>query len=247
MDWRDLDDLIAELDQAGNPPLLLRPDYGQIGQLCKDIHSSFRGVRYPTKYDRDQAWEQFCQIRTAIYDRRDREKAAAQSQSSFHRESIMRQIGSARPNFFDSPDPDLLKQYGANLSEAGRLLSALKERMVNDHKAECFDEIQNVRDELDRWWEILRKKRGEGAHQRRPSAEENLARNRERYRKTADALARTEAFIEDMESKIASAWNDKWADAAADKVQEARRRADDMRSSLDEIQGWIEQDEDRLR
>ncbi len=256
MESRALDALIDEFESmvgAAHPgsltSMLFRPDWKLIWTTAAKIKEGFRGVRYPTPKERQQAWERFVQIRTEASKLAQDERDSRRATSERFRGEILGQIESARPATlfgFDPPDVEEMKGLGRTLSEAGRMLSAHKGEMLAEHKRECFDRIQEIRQSHDWWWEQLGRERQGRRAEREARIRANLERNRERYRKAADALERCRERADELRSQIAAAWNPTWAERAEQWLWELEAKCADIEASLRQIEGWIEEDEERL-
>jgi predicted nucleic acid-binding Zn-ribbon protein len=118
--------------------------------------------------------------------------------------------------------------------------------MLGEHKKECFQAIEDMRETHNLWWNDLGRDRSRRKGERRERILSNLEKNRERYRKTADALQRTRAFVDELRDRIAAAWNDNWAADAERRLSDAEDRIRDMEDSLRQIEDWIEEDERQL-
>ena len=250
MDWKTLDSLLDNLELLLSPPIRFVPlDWNVFWDKAKEIQDGFRSVRYPTKEERETAWRRFNKLRDEASRRRSQEKKADHGTSMSYRDEILSQVESARPrnlSGFDPPDVEDMKAYGASLREARRKLSANKASMLGEHKKDCFEALVEMQKVHDLWWEDLKKHRERNREDRRARILKNIEENRERYRKTAEALERTRAYVDDLRNKIASAWNDGWRYDAENRASEAEDRIRDMENTLKEIERWIEEDEGKL-
>ncbi len=250
MDWRTLDSKINSLDLLVNGPSMFIPDnWPRLWGEAKEIQEGFRGVKFPSRDDHQRAWERFNAIRDEMSRRSQDQKKERFRRSDELKSEILSEVESARPNdlFGFSPvNVEHMKMYGRVLKEAGQMLSRHKQEMLGEHKQECFGEIQKMHEVHDAWWESLGVERAKSQADQRARTLANIERNKERYRKTSEALAKTRDFISRISDDIANAWNDDWKSDAEGRLADAESRADDMENSLREIERWIEEDEQRL-
>lgn len=129
MDGKQLDALIDHfeiLTKTGQNISNPQPDWKAVWAKAAEVQEAFREVRYPTKQERDDAWERFAAIREEVSRRAQQEGDERWSQSTYHRDTILSQIESARPYSlfgFDPPDVAEMKSLGEALREGGRMLS----------------------------------------------------------------------------------------------------------------------------
>lgn len=258
MDWETLDRLIDEFEgmidsKLGRefPPLgflFSGPSWKDIWAKAAEIQAGFKGMRYPTKAQRDEAWERFNSLRDEASRRNQDESNNRRWKSESHRSTILREIESARPRTlfgFDPPDIEDMKALGQVLREAGQMLSRYKGEMLGEHKQECFEAIQDMRQVHDAWWEELDRARYKKRQEREARIRNNLERNYERHRKATQALESCRSHADELRSQIASAWNDNWASKAEGWLSELEDKIADIERSIEQIEEWIR--EDKLR
>jgi hypothetical protein len=207
-------------------------------------------MRYPTKAQRDEAWERFNSLRDEALRRNQDESNNRRWKSESHRSTILRQIESARPRTllgFDPPDIEDMKALGQVLREAGQMLSRYKGEMLGEHKQECFEAIQDMRQVHDAWWEELDRARYKRRQEQEAKIRNNLERNYERHRKATQALESCRSHADELRSQIASAWNDNWASKAEGWLSELEDKIADIERSIEQIEEWIHEDENKLR
>jgi hypothetical protein len=260
MDWETLDKLIDELEgmidsKVGKGlygviviPIPSHVTWGAIWAKAAEVQNGFKGVRYPTKAEREDAWQRFNSLRDEASKRRKEENDARRWESKSHRSEILRKIESARPStfLFHQPDVEEMKALGRVLWEAGQMLSQYKREMLGEHKQECFDAIQDMRKVHDAWWAGLDQARCERRQDRQARIRSNLERNYERYRNQTQALENCRSCADDLRSKIASAWNDNWASDAEGRLSELEDKIADIERSIEQIEEWIREDESKL-
>lgn len=96
MDWRDVDNDIDEY-QSLVRPFLWTADWDQIREKAAEVHAGFKGVRYPTKQQREEAWARFKALEREAFARRTSEQRDRRARSAGHRNYILRQVENARP------------------------------------------------------------------------------------------------------------------------------------------------------
>lgn len=226
-------------------------DFRRLWQDAKEIQAGFNSrPRFPDRNQHQECWERFQSARSELAraSQNDRENRSASSDR--HRAAIMEKVSDARIHGNPSASREggqILKDKGASLRRAGLMLSERKTQMLAEHKAECFAAIQEVQREHDAHWSALKEGYQRNAHDRRQRIEANIAANRERYAKCANALARQREHESKLESDIADARSRSFRERAEGWLEECRDKIRDMESSLERIQGWIDEGEEQLR
>lgn len=242
-------------------------------ELCKEIQEDFKKkIRYPSKIERDEAWQNFFDLREKTY-RIKRE--AAEAKSNEHYREINGYLRDAdywyaMDKLFDVFTFDLMKTSkegmkwkGQQLREAGNLLKKNKHEMISEHKAEIHERIVTIRQEHDKFWERYReyqqekqqiyeqkKKAWEDGQARRDQAKErikaNIEKNKESLRKAEDALERQKQHRRKLEDDISSAYSDSFRERAEDWLDECNDKISDIEDSIDRLQSWIQEGKDKL-
>lgn len=261
MDWKTLNNLIDEFEGMIDSKLgrglsgivgVVIPTcltWKDIWAKASEIQNGFKGIRYPTKAQRDEAWQRFNSLRDEASRRNQDESDNRRWKSDSHRSDILRQIESARPTTFfgfDPPDVNDMKALGQVLREAGQMLSKYKGEMLGEHKQECFEAIQDMRKVHDAWWAELDRARYRRRQEREARIRNNLERNYERHRKATQALAYYRSRADELHSQIATAWNDSWASKAEVWLSEIEDKITDIERSIEQIEEWIREDEEKL-
>lgn len=194
-------------------------------QEIQDIFKS--GVRYPTRVERDSAWTRFNNIRNELSQRNNADRERIFSVSKQWRDSILNDLKYAHYSkfsdvmfFFDPTTADEIKKLGEIVKEAGRVLSENKHQMLREHKDECFERMQEVRQSHDLFWGQYKKAREirKQEHAKRISGmlariEGNIASNLERKSKAQYALDRVEENISRLHGMLESARGDEFRGA----------------------------------
>lgn len=232
-----------------------RQDWRPFWDLAKDVQQGFNsGVRYPSKDLRQAAWSRFNGLRNEASRRADSERSHLDSKSKQHRDSIFgdcRGIGwsafSDAVFFFDQTTVDQMKTRGTYLSKVMSYFSRHKHEMLGEDKKACYERIQEIKEEHERFWGQYRKAQETRRGDRLERCRANLEKNREKYRNTASALERFRSKASDLRDKISGSTSDKWIGIWSGWLSETENKIDDIESQLRRIDEWIEEDERRLR
>src|SRR5579872_5215378 len=210
MEHTALDALIDELQQmipamSGIFSSLRMHDWHPVFAKAKEIQAAFKsGVRYPTKRERDDAWVRFNDLRTLAFERANGERSRFRSESESHRDDILalikhadyRPFGDVIGGLFVGLPPttvEEMKRASETLKEAGQMLSRKKDRMLKEHKEECFARIQEVRQTHDQFWDEYRRGREERQAQSKLRRAEVADRIRDNLRANRERLEKAEA------------------------------------------------------
>ncbi len=231
---------------SGHWRMPLVRDYKSFWAHAKEISAAFKTLKPLWRADRERLWEEFgvlCDEATAKQ-QADWDKRSLHSNQ--YREWILREARSAKPFGIPNPTAQELKDLGRVLARSSALLSAHKEEMVGEHKQECFALIQEVRQLHDVYWAGIKKAGAQHQGDRRLRAKANLEKNNERLRKASGALTHMRDHADDLREKISSARSDEFRSRACGWLSEAEDKIRDIERSIDEIEGWIQEDEARL-
>jgi hypothetical protein len=266
-----IDALARSVKKAGHGGTSWRAIWSQI----REVGAGFKGIRYPTTNDREMAWARFQGLVESVKSAQNLKQSADKRQSENHANEIRKLGECARPTsglisslsdaggaVLDSLLPSHgdedrrlfeLKRYSSRLKEAWALLSNCKDEMLATDKKEVFDFLRGVQEDLNTAWEAWRKAKGLQDIERRGRLDvrkakrrENLEANRQRLKKQLDALARSEAHLNELEEKRNSASNGNYQERVNGWIEEEEARIEDIKESIRRIELWIEQDEDDL-
>ena len=267
-----LETLIDRLDSLvpGTPSWIIesRTDWKSVWNLAAEIRDVFKVVRYPTRGQKDREWERFSRISKRASEAATEDRKIREFRSAQHHDRILELVGNSHHKpiidmvfFWDQTTVEDMKRWGQKLSQAGQMLKEAKHEMLGEHKRQCFDAIAEAREANDAWWSSYKRACAsrweekaerhrqflDSRQERREKARANLESNRQRFAKAADALVHCRRRCDDLRSKIATAWNDKFRDQAETWLAEELDRETDIERSISRIQEWIEQDERKLR
>jgi predicted RNase H-like nuclease (RuvC/YqgF family) len=255
-----LDKLIDQLEEMmpSDPGLfgigVERHDWKVFWDFAKEIQAGFNsGVRYPSKQLRQDAWNRFNGLRSEGSRRGNSERMHLAARSKQHRDNLFSKCSGIGWSaflddlfFFDQTTVEEMKTRGRYLSEAMKYLSEHKHEMLGDDKRICYERIQEVKEEHERFWAQYRRSKELRRSERAERCRANLERNRDKYRRTADALERFRDKAEELRDKISSSTSDKWIEIWSGWLSETEAKIDDIESQLRRIDEWIEEDEKRL-
>jgi hypothetical protein len=178
MDFSDLDALIDALEDSVSSHE--RGSWRPIWDGIRNITAQFKAVRYPTREDRQHAWDRFQALVAEVKDRQKTEKEEFESRSarsSELKEEILAAAREAVPiSLFHEDVDDLLtlglksltravldidtderletlKSCSVRIKEAWALLENNKREMFGRDKSECFDALKDAQERLNEAWQ----------------------------------------------------------------------------------------------
>jgi hypothetical protein len=261
MNSETLDEMLNRLEaiMPSKPPILdiglHRQDWTPVWNLAKQIQEAFNaGVRYPTKQLRQAAWNRFNTLRSEASARADAERDHLRTRSNYHKSIIFKEcagIGYSRVSdtifFFDQTTMGEMKARGRYLAGVMKYLSEHKHEMLGEDKKECYNRIHEIKEQHEQFWSEYRLARDARKDERLQKIEANLSKNRDMYRRTADALQRFRERSSELRAKISTSTSDKWRAIFSGWLSETESKIDDIESQLRRIEGWIEENEEHLR
>lgn len=275
MTHEDLDRMIQRFKEDMPPaPNVLglffaRHDWRPVWALAKAIQEGFSsGLRYPTHELHQDAWRRFNELRTEASTRAKDEYTWLETKSAQHRSVVLdicKGIGwsplSDALFFFDKTTVERMKGFQKYLSQAMKELKDRKHEMLGEHKKECFERIQEIKEQHEHFWRVhndnSQTKRVQYAAREqeytarkqafKEKTTENLAKNRERLRNATDAHERFELEVSELRSKIADdeaseKWRSIWSEWLADK----KARMKNIEEHIQRLREWIAEDVRKL-
>lgn len=270
---REIEALDSLSESANNSFLMDREDsWALVWTKSNAIQQAFNSnVFYPSKLDRDNAWAKFNIIRNKA---REHYGEYRRFTSNRFYSEILDHLKHAHHDFvselfdktlfaFAPTSKENMIAKGASLTAARRLLSANKARMLFEHKDACYSRIIEIQKDHDAWWgrwkeaAAARTAEWEARQERRQKHQErtvefksrlasNLATNRSRLETAQAALASMEESESNLETKIATAWNDEWKESAEGRLEGLRSKMENTREYISRLEQWITKDEDTL-
>lgn len=274
----DLNSKISKLDSKISASQSIFGNYlphqwNEVFDLIKEIQEDFKkNIRYPTKAERDEAWQKFFDLRNDAYRIR-REQQEEKSQR--HYNEIEGYLRDAYWNGLEDEIGDMftfglmrttkedMKWKGQKLREAGNLLTKYKHEMIRDHKAEIHERIVLIRENHDVFWNRYKdyqqkkqqiyeqkKQAWEEGQVRRQNAKErieaNIEKNEESLRKAENALDRQKQHRSKLEDDISSAYSDSFRERAEGWLDECNDKISDIEDSIEKLESWIQEGRERL-
>ncbi len=270
-----LNDLSSKIESAQsfifNPS---KSDWDNIFELCTQIAEHFKNVRYPTKAERDIAWQRFYNLRNSAFNLRN---SQSYNRSKKYYDELMSQLSSADYHALEDfvvghvlslgllkTTADDMKYKGKELGRIGGYFKSVKHEMTKEHKAQVHERMIEVRQNHDGFWgkwksyneekskiyeqkqQALEEKQ-EKSRQIKARIESNLEGNKEKLYKAKDALDRFERKRDELRDKIYDSHSDNWKSKAESWLDEFNDKIRDIEEQIDRIEKWIEEDKDKLR
>jgi DNA repair exonuclease SbcCD ATPase subunit len=265
MDSSDLDNLISELADIAEDAASGERRYQEVWNEIKQINDAFKKIRYPTKTDRDDAWQQFQQIinRVKKDQQRHREEWDEKAERSRQlKNSILRQGEYGRPpNAFESAIGEMI--IGPIAAVAELYVDMITLGQLRGEIDEKKEELKHYSNELRKAWDEFNDNKddmlGKDKHEVFNSLreiQEQLDAAWEEWRKlnghyheaSKDAFReRVEGNIAKLESRLENLYSIlSKKESHLSELEEKRDSAwnDDFR---DRVEGWIDEEEDRIR
>jgi hypothetical protein len=224
--------------------------YKEFWAHAHEVSDMFKTLKPLRHEDRERLWDKFSSVCEEVKRKQQSEHDNRKFKSEQHRGDIIRKAEGARPcSLFglDPPNVAEMKALGRVLRNAGTMLSRHKEEMFGEHKRECFERIQEIRRIHDAWWEELKRHRSKKQESFQLRVRANLEKNYERHRKATDTLQRMRNHADDLREKISSAYHDDFRDRAYVWLSEIEDKIRDIEESIQRIEDWIREDEEKLR
>lgn len=147
---------------------------------------------------------------------------------------------------FNVPTIDELKHGAELLKRAGVILHDYKNSMLSEHKNECFDNIQRVREAHDKIWAKIKHEKDRRHEEFEARVKANLAKNYERYNSLTSALERVQSNADKLRGNIDDAWSEDYVARASRWLSESEDQIRDIEKNIGEVEEWIHEDEHRL-
>ena len=118
---------------------------------------------------------------------------------------------------------------------------------IAEHKQECFEKIQEVKESHDLFWGHYKEGQKAKATQYREKVQTKLEKNREKLQAAIEALERHRQRADELREKTQESNSRKWQEIFETRLSEAESKIEDIETSITRIEGWIEEDERKLR
>ena len=223
----------------------------------KEIQEIFNsGIKFPTKEERQQAWERFNKTRSEGFKRKKADNEFFENRSQTIRNDIQYRCKYLKYSaftdvlfFFDPTTKDQIKQKQSELKQAEAEFSKRKYEMTRAHK----DEIWEIRashqlfwDQHNKAWEQRKEEGQRKQAQFKERTRANIAKNREKLYKAEDGLSRAKDNLSENRDKYYNADTDKWRDIISGWIAESETRIRDIEEYIERLKRWIDGDLGRL-
>lgn len=261
MEWKELNILIGDFSAMIDTRFgrgfrgiiaTVVPFEISVGNIWKkegEIQQGLKETRYPTKQERDCAWEKFNSLRNDLSRLIEEERESKSKGSEKLKWNIFEKIKSAEPTTqlgWNTVDITEMKSLGSILQTASSMLSEYKQEMLGEHKQECFEAIKKMRELHNVWWEELKKGKEKKNEYSVDKIRRNIETNQDRHKKATESLEYFKSKAEDLRDKISSAWNDGWVQTAEERLSVIEDKIEDIEKYLEKIEEWIKEDENKL-
>ncbi|MBT5304978.1 MAG: hypothetical protein HOL31_07850 [Candidatus Scalindua sp.] len=268
MDYQCLDSMIDRLgsllprDQSSLFNFgTTRSNWKEFWDYASKVQQGFNSkVQYPTGSLRQEAWDRFNRLRNEASRRGDAEHEALRNWSAQNKSTIISMCNGIKYSpfvdmlfFFDKTRVEQVKAWQRYLGDAMRKLSELKHQMIGEHKQECYERIQEIKESHDLFWQQHKEAWETRNHERERNhsgyiarVERNIEKNKERLRKATNALERQQERAREIRSKIRETTSSKWEGIFSEWLSEAESKIDDIESSISQISDWIDEDQRKL-
>lgn len=253
-----------------------KPDWKAVWSQIRITGSSFKGVKFPTHEEHQQAWDRFQSLVNNVKQAQEEERRKwleNTSESAKLKDRIISQAYSARLSDgiadmvlaiatggvsvalsammgpFDEKQREL-EACSSQLKKGWDMLSEYKERMLGRDKQEAFQALNETKEILDRAWEDYKRERkkafGDYQRERQQRTQENIRKLEERRERLNDILSRGESHLEDLRRKLSDAWSDDYRERVSGWIEEEESRIQDLRSQLSDVENWLYEARSRL-
>ena len=242
--------------------------------LIKEIFDDFRNTRYPTKQERDIAWQKFYVLKNQAYEIHN---SQMHDHSKKHFDDLMYRLKSvdyyALADFLigEVMSLGLMKETKEEMIVKGQELriisqefSSIKGEMTREHKNEVFRRILEIRKNHDGFWEKFKSYSSERSQLyedrqrekeekrlksqiKKQNIENNLSSNESKLAKAKDAKERFMDKRNDLQDKIYDSTNDNWKYKAYDWLDEFDAKIRDIEEHISRLETWIDEDREKLR
>jgi hypothetical protein len=285
MDFSELDSLISKLDSHYRQAARSDRPWKEIWDEIKYIGANFKQVRYPTKDEKNAAWDRFQGVVESVKDAQANElkqwERRAESSAQL-RNQILRQGEHGRPpNAFERDLADMilgpiiafaelyvdvitlgqlrgeidekkeqLKHYSNELRTAWNLFNDNKDDMLGKDKHEAFQTLREIQEQLDAAWDEWKKLKGHYHEKQQSSFRERVHASIEKLESRLEnlysILSKRESHLSELEEKRDTAWNDDFRDRVEGWIDEEESRIRDIRDQIHEVEGWLDEQRSKL-
>jgi hypothetical protein len=241
--------------------VMILHDFRPVWDKARDIQAGFNsGIRFPTKDVHQSVWERFRTLRDQASLVFQEQQEHIRDRSEKRRNDILSEANSAEYNpvsdalfFFDRITVEGMKVKAQQLKQAFQRLSECKEEMLGEHKKECHERLQEVRESHDLWWSRYKETWTERQSDRQQAKESkkdkiraNLETNREKLRTAEERLEKVRDSVEEHRDKLGETTSDKWIGLYTEWIEEGEAKIESIESWINTLHEWIRQGEEQL-
>lgn len=249
-------------------------DWNDLFKLCENINENFKHVRYPTKMERDNAWQRFFNLRDKAYKVRHKQ---IEDRSEKHYDELMRQlkgldydkladklVGEIMTFGLGKATAEEMKRKGKHLGDSGAYFKSVKNEMNREHKTKVFERILDIRKSHDEFWSEYKshqaekakiyeekqrawKEKQERSREIKEKIESNISSNESKRDNAREALSRFERKRDELQEKIYDSHSDDWKEKAEGWLDEFNEKIQSIEEQIERYDKWIEEDKEKLR
>jgi hypothetical protein len=283
MDTIKLDQLISSLERSVNSAEPFKTKWKPIWEQIKEISSAFKDTRYPSKEGRQRRWEHFqnlVQEVKAVQAKEQEQWEERSNSSESYKDRIIacaeaakpagalgdfivslvslpvRPIMAMLPGDYDEKHEEL-KACSKSLKEGWQLISRHKNEMTGRHKKEAFESLKAAQESLNAAWEKWKEGKAQAKAARddyfrskretfQSKVRERIETHKERLEKLYSVLSKCEAHLDSLRDQRNSAWSDSFRDRVEGWIDEEEDRISSIKEKIDRIEGWLDEDRRKL-
>lgn len=247
-------------------------EWENIFALTKEIQEEFKGVRYPTKQERETAWQLFCELRNKAYDTRKMQKFDTSNDHYKYFKSELNSLfyHATSDKIWDiisfgtmKTTKDEIIRKGSELKNLRSEFREKKDEMINEHKSEIHTLLIEVRESHDLFWgdyksyqaekTALREQKQKDWEDRmerknavKEKIETHLESTKEKLSDAEEHLEKLESRRDDLQDKIDDSESDRWKEKAEGWLEELEEKISSKEEWIQKLKQWIEEDEEKL-
>jgi len=278
-----LDQLILSLERSVNSSEPFKTKWKPVWGQIKEISSAFKDTRYPTKEERQRRWEHFQNLVQDVKEIQSKEQEKWEEKSSSserYKNKIIscaeaakpagaigdfivslvslpvRPIIAMLPGDYDEKHEEL-KACSKSLKEGWQLISNYKAEMTGRDKKEAFEALKDAQESLNNAWDKWKQRKAQAREARddyfrtkresfQGKVRERIETHKERLEKLYSVLSKCETHLDNLRDQRSSAWSDSFRDRVEGWIDEEEDRISSIKEKIDRIEGWLEEDRRKL-
>ncbi len=289
MDNDQLNRLIDGLETAVDSAKPFKTKWHPIWEEIKQISAGFKQVRYPSKQERQEKWEHFQTLVQEVKALQSEEQDKWEQKSytsTQHKNEILSFANAATPagplsdfiislvtlparpilaaldallpgGEYDEKHHEL-KACSSKLHQGWDLFAKYKDEMTGRDKKEVFQALKDAQDSLNDAWENWKRAKSQAREARadhfrakreafQSGVRDRIENLKERLEKSYSILSKCESHLDELRDKRDSAWNDSFRDRVEGWIDEEEDRIASIKEKIDRIEGWLDEERNKLR